>query len=78
MTMVKPDQRVVHEIVTMCCWRRPACLEGRNKNTVALDEIAVSENLLPEVKNNSFLQPLGEPYRLSFNNQGNLLYCSGE
>lgn len=73
MTMVKPGQRVAHEIVTMCCWRRPACLEGRIKNTTAPDEIAVSEHLLPDVKNNSFLKSLGEPYRLSFNNQGNLL-----
>lgn len=45
----------------------------RIKNTVTLDEIAVSENLLPEVESNRFLAPLGKPCVLSFNDQGNLL-----
>jgi hypothetical protein len=45
---------------------------ARIKNTVTLDEIAVSENLLPEVKANGNLEAVGTPYRLPFNEQGNL------
>jgi hypothetical protein len=44
----------------------------RIKNTVALDEIAVSESLLPEVKGNQYLQALGEPQGFVFNDQGRL------
>ncbi len=44
----------------------------RIKNTVALDEIAVSENLLPEVRENKHLQALGEPQALAFNDRGSL------
>jgi len=45
---------------------------ARIKNTVALNEIAVSENLLPEVRANRHLETLGEPHVLAFNDQGNL------
>jgi hypothetical protein len=45
---------------------------ARIKNTVTLEEIAVSENLLPEVKANRNLEALGTPYRLAFNEQRNL------
>jgi hypothetical protein len=45
---------------------------ARIKNTVALDEIAVSENLLPEVRANRHLETLGQPHVLAFNDQGNL------
>jgi hypothetical protein len=44
----------------------------RIKNTVALDEIAVSENLLPEVETNSNLKAQGPPYHLAFDAKGNL------
>jgi hypothetical protein len=44
----------------------------RIKNTVALDEITVSENLLPEVKGNKHLQAVGEPQAFAFNDQGSL------
>ena len=44
----------------------------RIKNTVALEEIAVSENLLPEVETNSNLKAQGGPYHLAFDAKGNL------
>jgi Lactate racemase N-terminal domain len=44
----------------------------RIKNTVALDEIAVSENLLAEVKSNRHLEALGEPQAFAFNDRGSL------
>ena len=45
---------------------------ARIKNTVALDEIAVSENLLPEVRASRHLETPGETHVLAFNDQGNL------
>jgi hypothetical protein len=44
----------------------------RIKNTVALDEIAVSENLLAEVKSNRHLEALGEPQAFAFNDRVSL------
>jgi hypothetical protein len=45
---------------------------ARIRNTVTLNEIAVSENLLPEVRANRHIETLGEPHVLAFNDQGNL------
>jgi len=44
----------------------------RIKNTVALDEIAVSENLLAEVKSNRHMEALGESQAFAFNDRGSL------
>jgi hypothetical protein len=46
---------------------------ARIRNTVALDEIAVSENLLGEVRSNARLAVAGEPFALGFDANGNLL-----
>ena len=44
----------------------------RIKNTIALDEIEISETLIPDAKKNKFLEVIGASYSLSFNTQGNL------
>ena len=44
----------------------------RIKNTLSLTEIEVSENMLPDLKNDSRFKIISEPYELAFNEQGNL------
>lgn len=44
----------------------------RIKNTLALDEILVSENLVPIVRNSDFMAVVEGPFDMSFNSQGNL------
>lgn len=44
----------------------------RIKNTALLEEIEVSEAMLPEVKKNPALEVLSEPYEWNFNEEGNL------
>jgi hypothetical protein len=45
----------------------------RIKNTIALDEIEISENLIPLAQSNKFLEVVGKPFALPFNDKGNLL-----
>lgn len=45
----------------------------RIKNTLQLDEIAVSETLLPEVEQHKNMQSVGGPYKLTFDAEGNLI-----
>ena len=45
----------------------------RIKSTLHLEEIEVSENLLPDVKKHTFLEILSRPYDFLFNKGGNLL-----
>lgn len=44
----------------------------RVKNTAQIEDIEVSEALLPEVLKNPNLEKLSEPYEWSFNPEGNL------
>jgi len=44
----------------------------RIKNTIRLDEIEISENLIPLARDNKFLEVVGEAFTLPFNAQGNL------
>jgi hypothetical protein len=44
----------------------------RIKNTVALGELEISENLIPYAKENKYLEVIGAPYSLTFNKDGNL------
>ena len=43
------------------------------RNTMELDDLAVSENLLPELKQNSQIEILSEPRELEFDGDGNLV-----
>lgn len=44
----------------------------RIKNTARIEEIEVSEAMLPEVLNHPDLEPLSKPYEWNFNSSGNL------
>jgi len=46
---------------------------GWIRNTMRLNLLALSENLLPQIKANPALEPLGEPCELEFDNQDNLV-----
>jgi hypothetical protein len=45
---------------------------ARIKNTMLLDELEASENLLEEVRANPHLDILSEPYDFKFDRKGNL------
>jgi hypothetical protein len=44
----------------------------RIKNTTSIGEIEVSESLLPQVRENRYLEAVGEAYSLPFDEEGNL------
>jgi hypothetical protein len=48
------------------------------RNTLCLDEMAISERLVEEVSGNSGITLLGEPFLLPFDNQGQLEQFSHE
>jgi hypothetical protein len=71
--VLKNDRQAIQAAIKTCnILDKTHVRLARIKNTVTLDEIAVSENLLPEVEANPNLQAVGSPGRLSFNEQGNL------
>ena len=59
---IKTCNRLDKENVTMV----------RIKNTIALGEIEISENLIPLAKENKYLEVVGTPYALPFDKNGNL------
>jgi hypothetical protein len=71
--VLKNDRQAIQAAIKTCNILDKAHVRlARIRNTVSLDEIAVSENLLPEVKANGNLQAVGAPCSLSFDEQGNL------
>lgn len=44
----------------------------RIRNTLSLNEIEVSESIVPEIEHDPHFEILGEPYELQFNDEGNL------
>ena len=71
--VLKNDRQAVQAAIKTCNILDKSNVRlARIKNTVALDEIAVSENLLTEVGANRNLEALGEPRAFAFNDQGNL------
>jgi hypothetical protein len=71
--VLKNDRQAIQAAIKTCnILDKTGVRLARIKNTVTLDEIAVSENLLPEVAANRNLEALGAPCGLSFNEQGNL------
>jgi hypothetical protein len=71
--VLKNDRQAIQAAVKTCnILDKTAVRLVRIKNTVTLDEIAVSENLLPEVEANSKLKARGKPYNLAFDVKGNL------
>jgi MinD-like ATPase involved in chromosome partitioning or flagellar assembly len=71
--VLKNDRQAIQAAIKTCnILDKTGVRLARIKNTVTLDEIAVSENLLPEVTANRNLEAAGAPCGLSFNEQGNL------
>lgn len=71
--VLRNDRQAIQGCIRTCGVSDPAKLRVvRVKNTIALDEIEVSEALIPAVKANPHMEILTEPYELKFNDQGNL------
>jgi hypothetical protein len=72
--MVLPnDRQAIQSCIKTCNlfdWN--AARIARIHNTLCLTEIEVSENILPDIANDSRFEVLGEPYELAFNAEGNL------
>mgnify|MGYP001039840619 CR=1 FL=1 len=54
-------------------FRREELTIGWIRNTLRLDLLALSENLLAQVRTNPALEVLGEPFELPFDQEGNLV-----
>jgi hypothetical protein len=71
--VLKNDRQAIQAAIKTCnILDKDKVRLARIRNTVTLGEIAVSENLLPEVEANPNLQAVASPYRLTFSEQGNL------
>ena len=71
--VLKSDRQAIQAAIKTCNILKKAEVRlARIRNTVALDEIAVSENLLAEVRSNARLAVAGEPFALGFDANGNL------
>ena len=71
--VLKNDRQAIQAAIKTCNILKKAEVRlARIRNTVALDEIAVSENLLGEVRSNARLAVAGEPFALGFDANGNL------
>jgi hypothetical protein len=71
--VLKSDRQAIQAAIKTCNILKKAEVRlARIRNTVALDEIAVSENLLGEVRANARLAVAGEPFALGFDANGNL------
>jgi len=71
--VLKSDRQAIQAAIKTCNILKKAEVRlARIRNTVALDEIAVSENLLGEVRSNARLAVAGEPFTLGFDANGNL------
>ena len=71
--VLKSDRQAIQAAIKTCNILKKAEVRlARIRNTVALDEIAVSENLLAEVRANTRLAVAGEPFALGFDANGNL------
>ena len=71
--VLKSDRQAIQAAIKTCnILKKSEVRLARIRNTVALDEIAVSENLLAEVRANPRLAVAGEPLALGFDANGNL------
>ena len=71
--VLKSDRQVIQGCVKTCNVLDPSKLRlVRIKNTIALDEIEVSEALLPTVAAHPHMEVVGAPYELKFDADGNL------
>jgi hypothetical protein len=71
--VLKSDRQAIQAAIKTCnILKKSEVRLARIRNTVALDKIAVSENLLAEVRANPRLAVAGEPLALGFDANGNL------
>lgn len=71
--VLRNDRQAIQAAVKMSnVADRDAVRLVRIKNTVSLEEIAISENLIPYAEAHPNLEVLGEPRELPFNEEGNL------
>jgi hypothetical protein len=71
--VLKNDRQAIQAAIKTCnILKKSEVRMARIRNTVALDEIVVSENLIAEVRAHDRLEPLGEPFALNFDTGGNL------
>lgn len=72
--VLKSDRQAIQAAIKTCnILDKHIVRMARIRNTVALDEIQVSENLLPEVRDSKHLEATSEPYELVFDARGGLL-----
>ena len=70
---LKSDRQAIQGCIKTCNVLDPSKLRlVRIKNTLALDEIEVSEALLPTVAAHPHMEVVGAPYELKFDADGNL------
>lgn len=71
--VLKNDKHAIQAAIKTCnILDKSKVRFARIKNTVAVKEIEVSENLLEEVGRSPFMRVISEPYALSFDDNGNL------
>ena len=71
--VLKSDRQAIQAAIKTCnILKKVEVRLARIRNTVALDQIAVSENLIPEVRSHARLAIVGEPFELQFDASGNL------
>ena len=72
--MVLENDRQVFQAAIRTCnlSRKEDARVVRIKNTISMDEIEISENLLPSARENPLLEIVSEPCELSFDEEGNL------
>lgn len=71
---LKSDKQAIQAAVKTCnILNKQEVRLVRIKNTLELGELEISENLLPEVQGNPYLEVISEPYSLNFDSQGNLV-----
>ena len=71
--VLKNDRQAIQAAIKTCnILNKENVRLVRIKNTIQLGEIEISENLLDEIKTNKNIKVLSEPYKLDFDEEGNL------
>ena len=71
--VLKNDKQLFQAAIRTCnLVDKTQCRLVRFKNTIELDVLECSENMIPEIKANPNLEVISEPYELPFDKNGNL------
>ncbi|MEW6720820.1 MAG: hypothetical protein AB1346_10265, partial [Thermodesulfobacteriota bacterium] len=72
--VLKSDRQAIQAAIKTCnILDKKSVRMARIRNTVALDEIQVSEILLPEVRESKYLEAASEPFDMPFDRRGGLI-----